>query len=54
MEPVSAVASLLPGEEFSYSEDCYLLGYPPSLNTEFDIKIACEFLQSIIKNSKEK
>jgi hypothetical protein len=53
MEPISPAAFLKPGEEFSYSEDWYLLDYPPCSETGFDVTDSTEFILGKIYGTSE-
>jgi hypothetical protein len=44
MEPISPSALLQPGENFSYSQDWYLLDYTPCIDTEFNVNEAFRFM----------
>ncbi len=37
MEPISPTAVLEPGEEYSYTENWYLIEYPPASDNRFDV-----------------
>ncbi len=43
MEPISPLARLNPGEEYSYTEDWYILDYEPALSVDFDVVDAVSF-----------
>ncbi len=45
MEPISPTALLQPGEEYSYSENWYLIEYPPASDINFDIVKAAQFVK---------
>jgi hypothetical protein len=49
MEPISPVANLNPGEEYSYTEDWYLLNYAAASKPYFDVKSATSF---VVQQSK--
>lgn len=54
MEPVSALARLSPNEEYSYTEDWYLLDYPECKSNDFDARVCSEYLLKMINDIKEK
>ncbi len=47
MEPISPTAFLMPGEEYSYEEDWFLLEYLPCFEKGFDVFAAAKFIESM-------